>query len=54
MVDRMGGADCISRAAHVDDGREVIIRIILNYGRPERLGEMIGGIGCMERRSSTE
>ena len=52
MVDRMGGAGCISRAARVDDGREAIIRVIRDYGRP-RLGETIGGFGGSGWRSIT-
>ncbi len=47
IVDKIGGLDYVSRAAYRDDGQEVVILVIHDYDHPERLGEMIRGIGNM-------
>lgn len=47
IVDKIGGLDYVSRVAYHDDGQEVVILAIHDYDHPERLGEMIGGIGDM-------
>ena len=45
IVDKLGGLDYVSRAAYHDDGQEVVILVIHDFDHPERLGEMIDGIG---------
>ena len=47
IVDKIGGLDYVSRVAYHDDGQEVVILVIHDYDHPERLGEMIRGIGNM-------
>ena len=45
IVNKLGGLDYVSRAAYRDDGQEVVILVIHDFDQPERLGEMIDGIG---------
>ena len=47
IVDKLGGLDYVSRMAYHDDGQEVVILVIHDFDQPERLGEMIDGIGDM-------
>ena len=44
IIDKLCSLDYVSKAAYVDDGREVTVLLIHDFD-PDRLGEMIRGIG---------
>ena len=44
IIDKLCRLDYVSKAAYVDDGREVTVLLIHDFD-PDRLGEMIRGIG---------
>ena len=46
ILDKMCSLDYVSKVAYSDDGREATILVVHDYD-PERLGEMIRGIGNM-------